>query len=125
MLQNYLKVAWRNLFRNKLHTGINIGGLIIGFTIGIATLLLTYQQFQWDSQHVSGKRLYEAYQVFHDPAGEHFENAFPLGQGPGYKAEAPAIERMTRIGDGGNHIEYKGRDITIPVTTVDADFLSM
>ena len=125
MLKNYLKIAWRNLFRNKLHTGINIGGLIIGFTIGIATLLTVYQQFQWDHQHVNGKRLYEVYQVFHDPAREHINNDFAFGPGPAYKAESPAVERMTRLADGGNHIEYKGRDVPIPVMMVDADFLSM
>jgi len=125
MLKNYWKVAWRNMFRNKLHTGINIGGLVIGFTIGIAILLVVYQQFQWDGQHLNGNRLYEAYQVYHDPAKDHYSNSFDLAPGPAYKAEAPAIEGMTRIGDGGNHIEYKGRDIPIPVMTVDADFLSM
>jgi ABC-type antimicrobial peptide transport system permease subunit len=125
MFQNYLKIAWRNLFRNRLHTGINIGGLVIGFTIGIAILIVVYQQFQWDHQHVNGKRLYEVYSVFHDPARDRFENSFDLGPGQAYKAEAPVVERMTRISDGGNHIEYKGRDITIPVTLVDEDFLSM
>jgi len=124
MLQNYLKIAWRNLFRNKLHSAINIGGLIIGFTIGIADLLIVVLQLQTNHQY-DGRRLYEVYTVSHDPAADRYENSFALGPGPAYKAEAPAIERMTRIGDGGNHIEYKGRDISIPVMTVDEDFLSM
>ncbi|HEY4110222.1 FtsX-like permease family protein [Puia sp.] len=125
MLQNYLKIAWRNLFRNKLHSAVNIGGLIIGFTIGIATLFITYLQLTVNSQHVNGKRLYEVYDVFHNPGGDHYDNSFAFGPGPAYKAEAPLVERMTRIGDGGNQVEYKGRMLTIPVTTVDADFLSM
>jgi hypothetical protein len=125
MLKNYWKIAWRNLFRNKLHTGINIGGLVIGFTIGIGILLTVYQQFQWDHQHTNAERLYEAYQIYHDPAKDRYTNAFSLAPGPAYKAEAPGIERMTRITDGGNHIQYKGRDIPIPITQVDADFLSM
>ncbi|HVU97850.1 MAG TPA: FtsX-like permease family protein [Puia sp.] len=124
MLPNNLKIAWRNLFRNKLHSAINIGGLIIGFTIGIADILIVFLQFQTNHQY-DGKRLYEVYTVAHDPAGDVYENSFSLGPGPAYKAEAPAIQRMTRIGDGGNHIEYKGRDISIPLTTVDEDFLSM
>ena len=47
MLHNYFKIAWRNLSRNKLHTSINMGGLIIGFTIGIAILLVVYAQYQF------------------------------------------------------------------------------
>jgi ABC-type antimicrobial peptide transport system permease subunit len=125
MLKNYWKIAWRNLFRNRLHSSVNIGGLVIGFTVGIAILLVVYQQFQWDHQQVNGKRLYEAYQVYHDPTGDRYNNSFDLGPGSAYKVEAPAIERMTRLRDGGNQIEYKGRDIPIPVMMVDADFLSM
>lgn len=124
MLQSYLKIAWRNLFRNRLHSAINIGGLVIGFTIGIADLISVVLQFQTNHQF-NGKRLFEVYTVAHEPARDRYENSFALGPGPAYKAEAPAIERMTRIGDGGNHIEYKGRDISIPVMTVDEDFLSM
>ena len=125
MLRNYLKIAWRNLFRNKLHSIVNIGGLVVGFTVGIAMLLLVLVQYETNSQHLNGKRLYEVYTVAHDPAGDNYDNSFALAPGPAYKAEAPAIERMTRIGDRGNQIEYKGRFITIPVTTVDEDFLSM
>jgi len=125
MLKNYWKIAWRNLFRNRLHSSVNIGGLVIGFTVGIAILLVVYQQFHWDAQHLNGKRLYEAYQVYHDPAGDRYNNSFDLGPGLAYKAEAPLIRRMTRLRDGGNQIEYKGRDIPVPVMMVDADFLSM
>lgn len=125
MLNNYWKIAWRNLFRNRLHSSVNIGGLVIGFTVGIAILLVVYQQFQWDHQHVNANRLYMAYQVYHDPAKDRYQQSFDLGPGPAYKAESPAIQRMTRLRDGGNQIEYKGRDIPIPVLMVDADFLSM
>jgi putative ABC transport system permease protein len=36
MLKNYFKIAWRNLFRNKVYSAINIAGL----AIGMATALL-------------------------------------------------------------------------------------
>ena len=32
MIQNYLKMAWRNLMKNKTFSFINIFGLAIGFT---------------------------------------------------------------------------------------------
>jgi putative ABC transport system permease protein len=125
MLQNYWKIAWRNLLRNKLHTSINIGGLMIGFTIGIAILLVVYHQYTYDGFHANGKRLYQAYAVFNNPEGESINNAFGMKPASAYKREAPAIERITRMLDGGNHIQYKDRDITIPVMMVDEDFLSM
>ena len=30
MLTNYLKIAWRNLLRSKIFTGINVLGLALG-----------------------------------------------------------------------------------------------
>ncbi len=125
MLKNYFKVAWRNLIKNRLHSSINIGGLIIGFTIAIAILLVVYDQFSYDRFHVHGRNIYEAYQTFNNPEGENIENAFGYAQAPVYKAEASAIERVSRFVDGGNHIEYKGIDKQIPVTLVDRDFLTM
>lgn len=36
MIKNYIKIAWRNLLRNKVYSLINITGL----TIGLAACLL-------------------------------------------------------------------------------------
>jgi len=125
MFINYCKLAWRNLFRNKLHSSINIGGLIIGFTIGLSILLVVYGQFSFDRFHANGKRLYQAYQVFNKAQGEDIINAFGLATATAYKTEAPAIDKVSRFMDGGNHITYNGKDLMIPVTLVDEDFFSM
>ena len=125
MFKNYFNVAWRNLYRNKLHTSINLGGLIIGFTIGIIILLVVYAQFTFDHFHDNRKKIYEAYQVINKTDGQEITNQFGFAPAPIYKKEAPAIERATRITDGGNHVEYKGKDLVIPVTMVDEDFFPM
>ena len=70
MLKNYIKIAFRILFKNKLHSSINIGGLIIGFTIGIAILLVVYDQFSYDHFNTNRKKIYQAYQVFNNPDGK-------------------------------------------------------
>ena len=51
MFKNYLKIAWRNLRRNKGFSFINILGLTIGITCTILILLwvqdeLNYNKFQ-------------------------------------------------------------------------------
>jgi putative ABC transport system permease protein len=125
MFKNYFKIAWRSLFRNKLHTIINLGGLIIGFTIGITILLAVYAQFTYDRFNLNEKRLYQAYQVFNKTEGEEITNQFGFAPAPVYKNEVAAIEKVTRITDGGNHITYNGKDLVIPVMMVDEDFFSM
>jgi len=125
MLANYLKIAWRNLFRNRLHTFINIGGLIIGFTIGIGILLVVYGQFSFDNFHTNGKKIYQAYQVYNRAEGEEVSPDFGYAAGPAFKTGPPGIEKVSRFIDGGNHIEYQGKSLVIPVMMVDEDFFTM
>jgi putative ABC transport system permease protein len=61
MLHNYLKVAIRNLFRNRAHSLINITGLALG--MAAAALLILNIQFELgiDQFHKKKDRLYQAY----------------------------------------------------------------
>jgi ABC-type antimicrobial peptide transport system permease subunit len=125
MLKNYFKIAWRNLFRNKLHTLINIGGLIIGFAIGIIILLVVYNQFSYDKFHANKKKLYQAYMVFHKKTGDEISGAFGYPAATAFKEEAGAIDKATRYLYGGNKVVYQEKELDVPVMLVDADFLSM
>src|SRR6478735_10204408 len=124
MLINYFKVAWRNLFKNKLHTSINIGGLIIGFTIGIFVIMTVYWQLHADKFHVQKKKLYQAYQVYNLKDGEQINNQFDFAQAGVFKTESTSIEKSSSIGFGGNKVIYGEKELDIPVTVVEADFLS-
>ena len=46
MIRNYLKIAWRNITRQKAYSGINIMGLAIG--IAACLLILQYVSFELD-----------------------------------------------------------------------------
>ena len=125
MLKNYFKIAWRNLLRNKLHTTINIGGLIIGFVIGIAILLVVYNQFSYDKFHVNKKNLYQAYTVFHNKGGDATVREFGYPAATTFKAESGAIKKASRFLYGGNKVVYGEKELDVPAMLVDADFLSM
>ena len=62
MIRNYLKVAWRNLSRNKVHTFINVAGLSVGLTCSLLILLWVQDERSVDGFHVNGKRLYQVYE---------------------------------------------------------------
>ena len=57
MLRNYLKIAWRNLTRNKTNTFINVVGLAMG--LAACLLLLTYLQneLSYDAFHAKADRI--------------------------------------------------------------------
>jgi putative ABC transport system permease protein len=58
MIKNYLKVAWRNLFRNKFFSSINILGLALGMACSILILLWVQNELSVDSYHANGSNLY-------------------------------------------------------------------
>ena len=49
----------------------------------------------FDNFHANGKKLYQAYQVFNKAGGEEIANEFGLPAAPAYKAEVPAIDKVT------------------------------
>ena len=125
MLVNYFSIALRRLFRNKLHTTINLVGLFIGFTIGIMVLLAVYGQFSYDRDHVNREKIFMAYQLFNKPAGEEIGNVFGYPAAPTFKAETPAIEKATRYMYGSNTVLYNNKEVDVSTMMVDEDFLKM
>lgn len=84
MLKNYIKIAWRNLFRNKAYSAINIGGLAIG--IAACLLILQYVSFEtsYEDFHDKKDRIYRVKQ-----SGTMPENWKPNGPGVRLPSEIP------------------------------------
>ena len=124
MLKNYLKIAFRNLIKNKLHSVVNITGLALG--MAAATLLLLNIRFglSMDQFHEKKATLYEAYMkgVRNSELGAWDGTAAPLA--PALKAY-PEIRNVTRI--AGSNLEFGYQDKKIPASgsIVDPAFLSM
>ena len=49
MIKNYLKIAWRNLIRNKASALINIGGLAVGMAVAMLIGLWIWDEVSFDS----------------------------------------------------------------------------
>ena len=62
MIKNYLKVAFRNLVRNKAHTFINMAGLSVGLACSLLILLWVQNERDMDAFHKNSKQLYQVYE---------------------------------------------------------------
>jgi len=58
MLQNYFKIAWRNITRHKLYSLINILGLSLGICSCIVIYLITHFELSVDTFHPDKERIY-------------------------------------------------------------------
>ncbi|MFZ0391240.1 MAG: ABC transporter permease [Calditrichia bacterium] len=97
MIRNYLKIAFRNLYRNKLFSLINIAGLATGMAVCLLIVLWVSDELSYDNFHRDGERIYRVIQEA-DYAGEWTTLArtpFPLGKA--LQEDYPAIEQTARI----------------------------
>jgi putative ABC transport system permease protein len=62
MIKNYLKVAWRNLVRNKAFSAINILGLALGLACSLLIILWVQDEKSVDGFHKNGEYLYQVYE---------------------------------------------------------------
>ena len=98
MFQNYLKIALRNLFRNKLYTGINILGLSIGMVVCLLIFLFVNHEISYDRFHSNSENIYRLNEV------QTFGNVSPQKvalsmclMGETMQADFPEVEKFTRF----------------------------
>lgn len=61
MIINYIKIGLRNLFRNKLHSIINLIGLSIGLACVILMLVLVQHELSYDKFNKNFENIYRIY----------------------------------------------------------------
>jgi putative ABC transport system permease protein len=57
LFQNYFKIAWRNLVKNRASSIINIGGLSIGMAVAMLIGLWIYDELSFNQIHKSHDRI--------------------------------------------------------------------
>ena len=126
MLRNFLKIAYRNLIRNKGFSFINISGLAIGMASAMLILLWIQNEISYDRFHTNADRLYEVY------SNDIINNSIrsltntPEIMAPGLKNDVPEIEQASRVSGMQYHILTVGDKSLKPNgDMVDAPFLSM
>jgi putative ABC transport system permease protein len=97
MFRNILVVAWRNLFKSRLYSLVNIGSLTIGIAASLLIGMFIYTEFSFDRFNVHANKLVrvtEAYTV----NGE-LKKAGMTGSkvGPQLSSAFPEIESYVRI----------------------------
>ncbi|MCU0427131.1 MAG: ABC transporter permease [Candidatus Kapabacteria bacterium] len=102
MLQNYLKIALRNLRRNKLYSLINITGFALGLACCLAILL--WVNYQWSFNRFNEK-LDRIYRVLRVQKVSNAVNVYRAMAGPfveTVKADIPELEQVAQALDERN-----------------------
>jgi putative ABC transport system permease protein len=97
MLKNYFKTAWRNLFRNKFYSFINIAGLTAGLAIGILILLWVQDELSFDGFHKNADNIYRVELFGGTGASKQIWESTVAPIGPLAKQELPEVQDQARI----------------------------
>jgi len=62
MIRNYLKIAWRNLIKNKASSLINIGGLAVGMAVAMLIGLWIWDELSFDKNFKNYDRITQVLQ---------------------------------------------------------------
>ncbi len=103
MIINYLKIALRNIKRNKIYSFINIGGLAIGMACSILIMLWVYDEISFDTFNENGENIYR---VVSDWETWNW-NGLPISPeplGPAILEGTPEVNNMFRILDYGKAV---------------------
>jgi len=79
MFKNYLKIAWRNLLKNKGYSVINMGGLAIGMACFLMILMFINNELSYDNYHEKGEQIYR---VVHHMGSAEAEDKWIWGNAP-------------------------------------------
>ncbi|HEU5366675.1 MAG TPA: ABC transporter permease, partial [Hanamia sp.] len=101
MIKHYFKIAFRNLWKNKGFSAINIFGLAIGLAVCLLILFYVNNELGYDKYNTKADRIFR---IDGDLkfGGNHFVLAqTPDPLGPALKEDFPQVEQYVRMRDHG------------------------
>jgi putative ABC transport system permease protein len=128
MIQNYLKIAIRNLLRYKGHSFIKIFGLSLGIASCILIYLFVVDELSFDKFHENGDRLHRVVQVrYNKDTGKETERQqfMPTPIGPELQRSFTEIEHQTRYVSGPGVVRYREKIFNETLSLADSSFFKM
>src|SRR5580693_5040626 len=91
MIRNYIKTGWRNLFRNKSYTLINIIGLAVGIASCLLIFLVIHFETSFDNFHKKKDSIYRVFTVSKTAQGITYNSGVPMPVGEGLRLDYPNL----------------------------------
>ncbi len=130
MFKNYLKTAFRKLWKNKALSFINTFGLAAGMACSLMIFLFVQDELKYDRHHADADRIYRVVKDFINDDGSRIPDATTPGPLAGaMQHELPEVESITRLHpDWGSVVvmEYNEQKLSEPkVWRVDSSFFEV
>ena len=111
MLQNYLKIALRNLSKHKAYSFINILGLAVGIACCVLILLFVQDELSYDTFHDKADRIYRLTDKVNWSGGLENVSSVPFPVAPALQNDFPQIEQACRLFRSSQSVTIRHEDI--------------
>ena len=126
MIQNYVKVARRNLIRNKLYSAISVFGLGVGISCCLLIFLYVQDELSFDRFHSKADNICRLIRVEKKSGEETVRSpSVTYNIAPELKANFPQVKNTVRLTGGAYVVSREGQSFTQNALHVEAGFLSM
>ncbi|HWC52463.1 MAG TPA: ABC transporter permease [Chitinophagaceae bacterium] len=106
MLKNYFKTAWRNLWKNKLYSAINIFGLAVGLAACLLIGIYIIHELSYDKFNKNRNRIVRVTMDYGQAGTVNTVAESGTKVGPQFKRIFPSIEEYVRTFISHNVIKY-------------------
>ena len=124
MLTNYLKIAWRNITRNKIFSTINISGLSLGMAVALLIAVFVQHEFSYDQFIPEKENIYRVFRYWSSSDGKTYWTPSRLAEK--MREEFPEVITSTGLSPFGEQlVEYRGDKMYVEQTAqVDSTFFN-
>jgi len=125
MIASYLRIAARNLRKNRVPTSINLVGLSVAIAVTMVSYTFVSKVLTRDHHHPRANDLYLVHQVTQEPHGEQLWGHTQAALGPALATSSPLVDSVVRIEQRAVTLSHDGSDFDRVGHFVDPDFFSM
>ena len=97
MFKNYVKIAWRNLLRNKVYSAINVLGLVVGMASFLLIASYVWHELQYDRFHERAQLIYRVVTHIKASGSEDGIARAGIDVGPLLKQNYPEVRDAVRL----------------------------
>ncbi len=96
MVLNYIKIAWRNLAKQKLYSLINISGLAVGLAVCMMIMMYVAHETSYDRFHKNADRIFLPQARIKQGSNTMNMEFMSYASGPLIKQNQPTVEAYMR-----------------------------
>ena len=125
MLKSYLKIAWRNLRKQKVFAAVNIVGMSTALCAALLLSLTAYREWTYDNFHENGKDIYQLIGI--EDTGGQVKTGSSMSKplAVALQKEVPGVKGITFIAGYNVPVRYGANHYYLGAQMVDKDFLKM